>query len=151
MNIINNLSISSIVLNEKSYEKAILNGKIVFQKAPSTFALLARCTNYTMAPTQIYINDTLATTLALGSNISETIQVKPGDKVTFRLTSREADLTVASNNTNDSTKYPYWTPTSIKWFKDTNEIYGSSYVAYSFYMPESDAEVYVRYGTGVIT
>ena len=136
---------------KKGYIGDVNNKAKLFYSNVQTFTLLARCTNYTMNPTQIFINDEHAVTIALGGSIEESLQVPAGAKVTFRLTSREADLTVASNNTNDPTKYPYWTPTSIKWFKDTNEIYGSSYVAYSFYMPESDAEIYVRYGTGVIT
>ena len=118
---------------------------------PTTHTLIARCTNYTMAPAQVFINDEHAVTIDLGTKIEKTLQVQPGDKVTFRLTSREADLTVASNNSKNPDTYPYWSPADIQWFKDTNPIYGSSYVAYSFYMPESDAEVYVRYGTGVIT
>lgn len=148
MSIINNMNISSIVLNNKSFEKAILNDKIVFQTAPKEYQLSARSYNNTYNQTRVFVNDIEVLAIPLGEKGAANTTVLSGDKVTIRLTDRGSNpLTDA--NSNDSNIYPYWSPSNLNWFQDTNTIY-DGYLAYSFYMPRSDVDMYLQYSDRIM-
>ena len=148
MSIINNMNISSIVLNNKSFEKAILNDKMVFQTAPKEYQLSARSHNNTMNPTRILVDDIEVLSIPLSSYETVTTTVLAGKKVTVRLTSQGSNP-LTEVNSGDPNTYPYWSPDNIEWFQDTNTIY-DGYVAYSFYMPSSDVDIFLKYASVVV-
>lgn len=122
--------------------------QLFYESAPEAYQLTARSWNGTMGSTKVFINDVETLSIPLSTSSSQagvTTTVMAGDKVTVRLTAKGSNP-LTETNSNNSTTLPYWSPDTLEWFQDTNAIY-DGYVAYSFYMPKSNVDFYLKYAS----